>query len=54
MFLIPLTGWPHSLFDWDILFLLPLPWWGQALVGSGIGIVIILLRLDTRDAISDK
>jgi hypothetical protein len=21
-------GWPASLFDWDILFLIPLPWWG--------------------------
>ena len=21
-------GWPTSLTDWDILFLLPLPWWG--------------------------
>jgi hypothetical protein len=23
-----MTGWPHSPLDWDILFLLPLPWWG--------------------------
>lgn len=28
VFLIPMTGWPRSPFDWDILFLLPLPWWG--------------------------
>jgi hypothetical protein len=28
VFLVPLTGWPQSLLDWDILFLLPLPWWG--------------------------
>jgi hypothetical protein len=26
VFLVPLTGWPHSLLDWDILFLIPLPW----------------------------
>lgn len=31
IFLKPLTGWPHSLLDWDILFLLPLPWWGPVL-----------------------
>src|SRR3954468_21226333 len=22
-----MCDWPTSLFDWDILFLLPLPWW---------------------------
>ena len=26
-----MSGWPTSLFDWDILFLLPLPWWGPVL-----------------------
>jgi hypothetical protein len=31
LFLVPLTGWPRSLLDWDILFLLPLPWWGPVL-----------------------
>jgi hypothetical protein len=30
-FLIPLTGWPRSWLDWDILFLIPLPWWGPVL-----------------------
>jgi hypothetical protein len=28
VFLTIITGWPRSLWDWDILFLLPLPWWG--------------------------
>ena len=23
-----LLGWPTSLLDWDLLFLIPLPWWG--------------------------
>jgi hypothetical protein len=31
VFLRVITGWPQSLFDWDILFLLPLPWWGPVL-----------------------
>jgi hypothetical protein len=31
IYLIPLSGWPRSLFDWDIQFLLPLPWWGPVL-----------------------
>jgi hypothetical protein len=28
VFLKIICGWPHSLLDWDVLFLLPLPWWG--------------------------
>ena len=24
-------GWPRSPFDWDILFLIPVPWWGPVL-----------------------
>jgi hypothetical protein len=31
VFLKVMCGWPHSLLDWDILFLLPLPWWGPVL-----------------------
>ena len=31
VFLKVMCGWPHSLLDWDILFLLPLPWWGPIL-----------------------
>jgi hypothetical protein len=31
VFLKLMCGWPHSLTDWDILFLLPLPWWGPVL-----------------------
>jgi len=45
-----LIGWPASLFDWDLLFLLPLPWVGPilaptlvalAMIGAG---TIVLLR----------
>src|SRR5436190_22730947 len=31
VFLKVIYGWPKSLFDWDVLFLLPLPWWGPVL-----------------------
>ncbi|MBI5350473.1 MAG: hypothetical protein HZB77_14350 [Chloroflexi bacterium] len=43
VFLIPMTGWPHSLLDWDILFLIPLPWWGPVLAPVSISILMIIL-----------
>ena len=36
-----LCGWPHSLLDWDILFLLPLPWWGPVLAPVLIALLMI-------------
>ena len=42
VFLRVLTGWPHSLGDWDILFLLPLPWWGPVLAPVSIALLMIL------------
>jgi len=42
VFLIPLTGWPRSVFDWDILFLLPLPWWGPVLAPALIAGLLVL------------
>jgi hypothetical protein len=41
IFLIPLTGWPASLLDWDILFLIPLPWWGPVIAPVGISMLMI-------------
>jgi hypothetical protein len=41
LFLIPLTGWPNSLLDWDILFLLPVPWWGPVIAPVAISILMI-------------
>jgi hypothetical protein len=41
VFLVPLTGWPRSLVDWDILFLLPLPWWGPVLAPVLIACLMI-------------
>ena len=42
IFLKVLCGWPHSLFDWDILFLLPLPWWGPVLAPVSIASLMII------------
>jgi hypothetical protein len=57
VFLVPLTGWPTSLLDWDILFLIPLPWWGPVIAPVGIsmlfisgGILMILLDRSGRPA----
>lgn len=41
VFLKVLTGWPHSLLDWDVLFLLPLPWWGPVLAPVLIALLMI-------------
>lgn len=42
VFLKVMCGWPHSLLDWDILFLLPLPWWGPVLAPVSIAALMIL------------
>jgi hypothetical protein len=41
LFLIPMTGWPNSLLDWDVLFLIPLPWWGPVLAPMLIAVLMI-------------
>ena len=40
-FLKIICGWPHSLLDWDVLFLLPLPWWGPVLAPMLIALLLI-------------
>ena len=42
VFLRVMTGWPRTLMDWDILFLLPLPWWGPVLAPVSIALLMIL------------
>jgi hypothetical protein len=37
-----MCGWPHTLLDWDVLFLLPLPWWGPVLAPVSIALLMIL------------
>lgn len=41
VFLKLMSGWPHSLLDWDILFLIPLPWWGPVLAPVMIAALMI-------------
>jgi hypothetical protein len=41
-FLKVICGWPKSLFDWDVLFLLPLPWWGPVLAPVCIALLMIV------------
>ena len=41
VFLRIISGWPRTLLDWDILFLLPLPWWGPVLAPVCIALVMI-------------
>jgi hypothetical protein len=35
--------WPKSLFDWDILFLIPLPWWGPVITPVIISVLLITI-----------
>src|SRR5581483_7680516 len=41
VFLKRMCGWPHSLRDWDILFLVPLPWWGPVWAPMLIALMMI-------------
>ena len=42
VFFKAICGWPHSLADWDILFLLPLPWWGPIWAPMAIALLMIV------------
>jgi len=42
VFLRMICDWPRSLLDWDILFLLPLPWWGPVLAPVCIALLMIV------------
>jgi hypothetical protein len=56
VFLRLISGWPRTLLDWDILFLLPLPWWGPVLAPVSIALLMILwgtLATQARDGAAD-
>jgi hypothetical protein len=35
-------GWPRSPLDWDVLFLIPLPWWGPVLAPAAIAAMMCI------------
>jgi len=43
IFLYALLGWPSSLFTWDILFLVPIPWVGPVITPVIVSLLMILL-----------
>lgn len=42
VFLAIIVGWPKSVFDWDVLFLIPLPWWGPVIAPAIIALLMII------------
>lgn len=42
VFLAVIVGWPKSVMDWDVLFLLPLPWWGPVIAPALIALMMIV------------
>lgn len=42
VFLATTIGWPRSPLDWDVLFLLPLPWWGPVLAPALIALGMLI------------
>lgn len=42
VFLKVITGWPNHLNDWDVLFLLPLPWWGPVISPVLIALMMVI------------
>lgn len=45
IFLWVFLGWPQSLWTWDILFLIPVPWVGPVLTPCLVSLTMILLAL---------
>ncbi len=40
--LVVLIGWPQSILDWDLLFMIPLPWWGPVIAPTSIAVMLIV------------
>jgi len=53
VFLRLISGWPKTLLDWDVLFLLPLPWWGPVLAPVSIALLMIVWGTLTTQAGDD-
>ncbi len=50
VFLKAILGWPATLLDWDILFLIPVPWVGPVLAPCIVAIGMVLFALLLLDA----
>ena len=42
IFLAIMGPWPRSVMDWDVLFLIPLPWWGPVLAPCIIASLMVI------------
>lgn len=42
IFLAVMGPWPRSVMDWDVLFLIPLPWWGPVLAPCIIAALMVV------------
>ncbi len=45
IFLKITLGWPSSILDWDILFLIPLPWIGPVIAPSLVALLMVIIGL---------
>lgn len=45
VWLAVLIGWPETLFDWDILFLIPLRWWGPVLSPVLVALLLCVVSI---------
>jgi len=45
VFLKAFIGWPESLFTWDILFLIPVPWVGPMLAPCLVSLTMVVLTI---------
>jgi hypothetical protein len=47
VFLYVILGWPSSMFTWDILFIIPIPWIGPVLCPCLVSLTMIILMIST-------
>jgi hypothetical protein len=45
LFLKITLGWPSSLFEWDVLFLIPYPWIGPVIAPSLVALLMVIIGI---------